>query len=95
MSEYVDNMAIPVTAEHPCSASTMINFILDAENGATLTNWNYYGSPNEASEAFILPEILEDEAIYPSGDALDNLEFIPQVGELGLELQDAFTRSKS
>ncbi|NNF65528.1 MAG: spermidine/putrescine ABC transporter substrate-binding protein [Acidimicrobiia bacterium] len=92
---WVDNMAIPVTAEHPCSASTMINFILDAENGATLTNWNYYGSPNEASEAFILPEILEDEAIYPSGDALENLEFIPQVGELGLELQDAFTRSKS
>ncbi len=92
---WVDNMAIPVTAEHPCSALAMINFILDAENGATLTNWNYYASPNQASEQFILPEILEDPSIYPTGAALDNLEFIPQTGDLGLELQDAFIRSKS
>ncbi len=92
---WVDNMSIPVTAEHPCSALTMIDFLLDAENGATLTNWVYYASPNKASEPFILPEILEDPAIYPTGDALENLEFIPQTGEFGLELQDAFIRSKS
>ena len=91
---WVDNPAIPVTVEHPCSALAMIDFLLDAENGAQLTNWNYYGSPNQASEEFILPEILDDPAIYPTGDALENLEFIPQTGELGLELQDAFLRSK-
>lgn len=91
---WVDNLAIPVTVEHPCSALAMIDFLLDAENGAQLTNWNYYGSPNKASEEFILPEILDDPAIYPTGDALEGLEFIPQTGELGLELQDAFLRSK-
>ena len=91
---WVDNLAIPVTVEHPCSALAMIDFLLDAENGAQLTNWNYYGSPNKASEEFILPEILDDPAIYPTGEALENLEFIPQTGELGLELQDAFLRSK-
>ncbi len=93
-TSWVDTMAIPVTAEHPCSAHTMINFLLDAENGAQLTNWTYYASPNAAAEAFILPEILEDEGIYPGGIAADNLEFIPQTGEMGLEIQDAFTRSK-
>ncbi len=91
---WVDNLAIPVTVEHPCSALAMIDFLLDAENGAQLTNWNYYGSPNKAAEEFILPEILDDPAIYPTGDALEGLEFIPQTGDLGLELQDAFLRSK-
>lgn len=91
---WVDNLSIPVTAEHPCSALAMIDWLLDAENGATLTNWNYYGSPNLAAEEFILAEILEDPAIYPTGAALDGLEFIPQTGDLGLELQDAFSRSK-
>ena len=91
---WVDNLSIPVTVEHPCSALAMIDFLLDAENGAQLTNWNYYGSPNKAAEEFILPEILDDPAIYPTGDALEGLEFIPQTGDLGLELQDAFLRSK-
>ena len=91
---WVDNLAIPVTAEHPCSALAMIDWLLDAQNGATLTNWNYYGSPNLAAEEFILEEILEDPAIYPSEEALRNLEFIPQMGDLGLEVQDAFSRSK-
>ena len=50
---WVDTMAIPTTAESPCTAHAFINFILDAENGATLTNYNFYASPNEAAEAFI------------------------------------------
>ena len=91
---WVDNMSIPVTVEHPCSALTMMDWLLDAENGANLTNWVYYASPNKASEEFIDPEILGDPAIYPTGTALENLEFIPQTGELGLALQDAFLRSK-
>ena len=91
---WVDNMSIPVTVEHPCSALTMMDWLLDAENGANLTNWVYYASPNKAAEEFIDPEILGDPAIYPTGTALENLEFIPQTGELGLALQDAFLRSK-
>lgn len=90
----VDNLAIPVAVEHPCSALAMIDFLLDAENGVQSTNWNYYGSPNQASEEFILPEILDDPAIYPTGGTLDDLEFVPQTGELGLALRDAFLRSK-
>ncbi|NBU95222.1 MAG: spermidine/putrescine ABC transporter substrate-binding protein, partial [Actinobacteria bacterium] len=49
-TRWVDNMAVVIDAPHPCTAHTFINFILDAENGAALTNWNYYASPNAASE---------------------------------------------
>ncbi|MEA2010586.1 MAG: spermidine/putrescine ABC transporter substrate-binding protein, partial [Actinomycetota bacterium] len=73
---WVDLMAVPVTAEHPCTAHTFINFILDAENGGELTNYTYYMSPNLAAYEYIYPEILEDEMVFPSEETMANLEFI-------------------
>lgn len=92
---WVDTMAIPTTAKSVCSAHAMINFLTDAQNGATLTNFVYYASPNEASTEFILPEILEDPGIYPDAATMAKLEFIPQAGDLGLLVQDLFTEAKS
>lgn len=94
---WVDNMAVPTTAEHPCTAHTFINFILDAERGAQLTNWTFYASPNLAAEEFILPEILEDPAIYPPEEMLTDgsLEFIADVGDMATEYADAFVEAKS
>ena len=43
---WIDNMMVPATADHPCTGFTFMNYLLDAENGAALTNFNYYGSPN-------------------------------------------------
>jgi spermidine/putrescine-binding protein len=92
---WVDTMAIPITADAPCTAHTFIDFILDAENGAALTNWNFYASPNAAAEPFIDPEILEDDTIYPSADVLANLEFLRDTGiDFELQYQDAFDRVK-
>ncbi len=91
---WVDGMAIPASAEHPCSAHAMINFMTDAQNGAALTNYVYYASPNEAATEFILDEILEDEGIYPNAETSAKLEFIPQAGELGLLMQDLFVEAK-
>ncbi len=92
---WVDTMAIPHNADNVCSAHAMINFLTDAENGGALTNYNYYGSPNEASIPFILEEILEDPGIYPPPDVYARLELIPQMGDLGLIVQDMLTEAKS
>jgi spermidine/putrescine-binding protein len=92
---WVDNMAIPTTAESVCTAHAFIDFILDAENGAALTNFNFYASPNAASVEFILPEILEDPAIFPPEDVMANLEFISGVGDAATLYADAFTAVKS
>jgi spermidine/putrescine-binding protein len=91
-TRWVDNMAIVQDAPHPCTAHAFINFILDAENGAALTNWNYYGSPNAAAEEFIDPEILEDPAIYPTDTS--KLEFIADTGDYETEFTDAFIEAK-
>jgi len=92
---WVDNMAIPTTADAICTAHTFIDFILDAENGAALTNFNYYASPNLAATAFIDPEILEDTTIYPPEDVFERLEFIADTGDFELNYQDAFQAIKN
>ncbi len=91
-TRWVDNMAVVIDAPHPCTAHTFINFILDAENGAALTNWNYYASPNAASVEFIDPEILEDPIVYPQDQS--KLEFIADTGDFEINFSDAFVEAK-
>jgi spermidine/putrescine-binding protein len=92
---WVDNMAVLADAPHPCTAHTFLNFILDARNGAQLTNWNFYGSPNTAAEEFVDAEVLEDPAIYPPEDVLANLEFLENTGDVETLYTDLFTQAKS
>ena len=92
---WVDTMAIPHNADNVCSAHAMINFLTDAENGATLTNWTYYGSPNAASTPYILDEILEDPGIYPPPEVDARLELIPHAGDMALLIQDMHSQAKS
>lgn len=91
-TRWVDNMAVVADAPHPCSAHTFINFILDAENGAALTNWNYFASPNAASEEFIDPEVLSDPIVYPTDRS--KLEFIADTGDYEINFADAFIEAK-
>jgi spermidine/putrescine-binding protein len=91
---WVDTMAIPTTTEHPCTAQAFVNYMLDAENGAALTNYNYYASPNEASEEFIYPEILEDPSIYPPPETMEILEFFADLGDFNNYYADAFVIAK-
>ncbi len=93
--QWVDNMAILADALHPCTSHTFINFILDAENGAALTNYNFYGSPNAAAEPFIDPEILDDPSIYPPPDVLANLEFIADTGDFETTYEQYWELAKS
>lgn len=91
---WTDNMAITANAEHPCTAHTFVNYIMDAENGAQLTNWTYYASPNEAAEEFIVEEILEDPAIYPDDETFALLEAIEDTGDAEILFTDYFNVAK-
>ncbi|MFP3915802.1 MAG: spermidine/putrescine ABC transporter substrate-binding protein, partial [Actinomycetota bacterium] len=91
---WTDNMAIPANAEHPCTAHTFINFIMDAEKGAQLTNWTYYASPNAAAEESILAEILEDPAIYPDEETFALLEAIEDTGDDEILFTDYFNMAR-
>jgi spermidine/putrescine transport system substrate-binding protein len=89
---WTDNMCIPVGAPHPDIAHEFIDFILDAENGAALSNYTAYGTPNAASLPMIDEEYRNDPAIYPPDDVRARLYFIESVGEADVLYNDAWTR---
>lgn len=78
---WTDNLAIPKSAPSQYTAEVFIDYLLRPEVGAKITNYTWYGSPNEASNEFIDAEILEEPAIYPPPEVMDKLEFLRDVGE--------------
>ncbi|MGQ9600037.1 MAG: ABC transporter substrate-binding protein [Anaerolineae bacterium] len=78
---WADNLCIPKTAPSQYTAEVFINYLLQPEVGAKISNYTWYASPNTAAEKFINAEILEDPAIYPPPEVMDKLEFIRDVGE--------------
>jgi spermidine/putrescine-binding protein len=78
---WTDNLAIPKTAASQYTAEVFIDYLLRPEVGAKITNFTWYGSPNQAAEEFIDPEILGEPAIYPPPEVMDRLEFIRDVGD--------------
>jgi putrescine transport system substrate-binding protein len=70
---WFDQMAIPADARNVEEAHEFLNFIMEPEVIAKATNYVYFANGNEASKEFIDEEILEDPAIYPTGEALEKL----------------------
>jgi len=90
-----DNMCIPATSERKATAEHFINYLLEPENGAAITNFTWYGSPNKASEEFISEDILEDPAIYPPPEVMERLEWMEPLGETIFVYDRLWTEIKS
>lgn len=92
---WTDNLAIPTTAPNPYTAEILINYLLDPEVGAAISNMTYYASPNQASEPLIDEEITGNPGIYPSEETSDKLEFLTELGEGTLLWDRIWTEIKS
>ncbi len=75
---WVDSMVIPVGAQNPDLAHVFIDYILDPQVGADISNYTAYATPNQASidEELIDPELLEDPAIYPNEELMTRLFWV-------------------
>lgn len=62
---WIDAMVIPKDAEDVENAHTFINYILDPKVVANISNHISYANPNDAAKPYLLPEILNNPAIYP------------------------------
>jgi len=71
--QWFDVMAIPADAPHPDEAHAFINFIMDPQITADITNYVWYASANKAAIPLIDPEITSDPGIFPPPDVLDKL----------------------
>ena len=86
---WIDTLVIPVDSPHKYTAEVFINYILEPEISASITNYQWCASPNQAAEEYIDDEILGDSGIYPPQDVLDKCEYFM---ELGGQTESEFNR---
>lgn len=83
---WTDNLCIPTSSMNKDMAEAFINYILEPEVGARLSNYIQYGTPNEASLPFIDEDLLNDPAIYPPEAVRERLFFLVDVNRAATEL---------
>jgi putrescine transport system substrate-binding protein len=66
-------MAIPADAPNPEGAHAFINFMLEPENIAQASNYVWYANGNIDSQELLDEEVLNNPAIYPDEETLENL----------------------
>lgn len=85
---WTDNMCIPAQARHKDLAEQFINYILDPQVGARLSNYIHYASPNAASLAYLDEEDRTNPIIYPPQEVRDRLFFVVDLGDKTSQLYD-------
>lgn len=71
---WVDNLAIPMDAPNQPLAEVFMDYILDAQVGADISNYTAYASPNQASvdAELVLEEYLTNPIVYPNDEVIAN-----------------------
>ena len=82
-----DNMMLPIGAPNSYTAMVFMNYFQYPEIAAQNAEWVGYATPNKAAKEFIDPDMLANEAIYPSAEVSEGLQWIEDVGP-ALELYD-------
>jgi len=89
-----DNFVIPANSPHKYTAEVFLNFLLRPEICAEIVNENWYATANEAAHPFIDPDIVNDPAIFPPNEKLENAEVYlplsPEGSRLHAEIWERF-----
>lgn len=70
---WFDMLAVPKDAEHPKQAMAFINYLLDPQNIAKVSETVGYANANPASNPLMGEEITQDPSIYPPADVMSKL----------------------
>src|SRR5690606_6433468 len=70
---WFDMLAIPSDAKNVEQAHAFINYLLDPEVIAEVSDYVGYAIPNKAAQALMDAEVLADETIYPPDEVLEKL----------------------
>jgi len=93
---WFDMMAIPADAPHAENAHTLINYLMEPQVAADISNYVWYANANEASYDLVDEEVSSDPGIYPPKEVTEKLfatrSYSPQFDRL---LTRAWTRIKT
>ena len=68
-----DMLAIPKDAPHKDAAHKMMNYLMEPEVIANITNYVTYANPNPASNKYVDKDLINDPGIYPPADVMEKL----------------------
>ncbi len=91
---WIDNLAIPKTAENIENAHIFINFLLKPEIGARVSEFSGYATTNDSAKKFINPKYLTKWR-YPDDKILENFELMRDLGMVTKLLDRFWTEIKS
>jgi putrescine transport system substrate-binding protein len=74
-------MLIPASAPHRQAAHQFLNFILEPQIIAAITNDIHYGNDNLAARPFVRSDILADPAVYPPPELRARLYLPAELGQ--------------
>jgi putrescine transport system substrate-binding protein len=74
-------LLIPASAPHPDAAHQFLNFILEPQVIAEITNDIHYGNDNLAARPFVNGAILGDPAVYPPPELRARLYLPAELGQ--------------
>lgn len=70
---WFDMMAIPADAPHPDNAYRLMNFFLEPEVIARITNYVTYPNANLAADPLVDEALRSDPVVYPSPEVKQRL----------------------
>ena len=94
---WMDNMAIVFDAPHKYTAEVFMNYLLEPEIGAQLSNYIYFFTPNTAAKEFLDTayfELLESGGMLLEESDFDRLEWIERNDET-IIFSDTWTAIKA
>jgi putrescine transport system substrate-binding protein len=68
----MDLLAIPADAPHPDNAHKFIDYIMQPEVVAAITDYVFYANPNLAATEFVSEEVKGNPGIYPPAETVAN-----------------------
>jgi putrescine transport system substrate-binding protein len=73
---WFDLMGVPKDAPHSEAAMQWINYILQPQVSAAITNQVFYPNANAAALHFVKGDILKNDAVYPDPDRMKSLALL-------------------
>ncbi len=92
---WVDRLAVLAKAPHRDLAEQFVNFCLEPEIGARISNFTQFASPNLAARPFLKPDDLKNPAIYPPPELRERLEVLEHLGTNARLYDEVWTQVKT
>jgi spermidine/putrescine transport system permease protein len=89
-----DNFVIPKDAQNVKAAELFINFVMDPEISAEISEAFPYGNPNKEAQKLMKKEMLSDIAVYPPNEEVEKGEYLKDIGESITEFDKIWSQVK-